>query len=82
MLRILQKRGISTYEASSIVNGLRSKYESKKLQHIDAAEKDKATILYMSGHQRKGIDLTTEQQTNIGTKSPIYGLGYTSPNDM
>ncbi|CEP09759.1 hypothetical protein [Parasitella parasitica] len=62
-----------------VVELLRKRYQQKKLQHIDAAEKDKATILSMNTlKQRKWDD---KASVNAQTED-ICGFGFTSPNEI
>ncbi|KAI9481094.1 MAG: HAD-superfamily hydrolase [Benjaminiella poitrasii] len=65
------------YHRHSSVESLKRRYEEKKLQHIHAAEKDKATILSMNTLLNNDHCRTSEE-----TKKAIYGLGFTSPNEV
>lgn len=62
-----------------VVDLLRKRYEQKKLQHIDAAEKDKATIFSMNTLKRHKWD----KKACINAQAEdICGFGYTSPNEV
>lgn len=62
-----------------VVDLLRKRYDQKKLQHINAAEKDKATILSMNTLKQQKWDAQASMDAQI---EDICGLGYTSPNEM
>lgn len=62
-------------EGRRIVDSLRKQYEEKRLEHINAAERDKANILTMNQ-----APFTFEYTNKI--QEGIYGLGYTSPKEV
>ncbi|KAI7901270.1 HAD-superfamily hydrolase [Cokeromyces recurvatus] len=63
------------YNRYQSVESLRERYKEKKLRHIHAAEKDKATILSMN-------TLHNQNKLFEDKKKAIYGLGFTSPNEV
>jgi hypothetical protein len=68
-----------------IVEILRRQYEQKKLQHMNAAEKDRATILSMNSSlhlPHHGHESLKDYEDSTFKSDGIYGLGYTSPKEV
>lgn len=83
--KLIVKRSYHHHYYTDIADGrrvidlLRKRYEQKKLQHIDAAEKDKATILSMNTLKRHKWDAQASKNAQV---EDICGFGYTSPNEV
>jgi hypothetical protein len=71
------KRGYNTNrrDGHRIVELMRKRYDQKKLEHINAAEKDKTNILTMN---EPPFTFEYENKSQQG----IYGLGYTSSKEV
>ncbi|KAK4517897.1 uncharacterized protein ATC70_001245 [Mucor velutinosus] len=83
--KLIVKRNYHRHNYTGIADGrrvvdlLRKRYEQKKLQHIDAAEKDKATILSMNTLKQHKWDAKAIKNAQA---EDICGFGYTSPNEV
>ncbi|OAD07178.1 hypothetical protein MUCCIDRAFT_107779 [Mucor lusitanicus CBS 277.49] len=83
--KLIAKRNYHHHNYTDIADGrrvidlLRKRYEQKKLQHIDAAEKDKATILSMNTLKRHKWNANASKNAEA---EDICGFGYTSPNQV
>jgi hypothetical protein len=71
------------FDARRIVNSLRRQYEHKKLEHVTAAEKDKAAIhsMHVLNTSNKHVHLSPYIQHGMDNQD-LYGLGYTSTKEV
>ncbi|KAI9313359.1 5' nucleotidase family-domain-containing protein [Dichotomocladium elegans] len=79
--------GRIVYSSSEVVRALRQKFNDKKLEHLQLAERDDAVILSLSGRveqltSRKHYGLERPQDLKDHNQQPVYGLGVTPPSEV